>query len=70
MGKHNVPLLYIYQRKEKEIEISEQDFVYKKAIRKGVKQIEPPLVGPLAKYRLDPNFEQVITEKKKITEQT
>ncbi|KHF37771.1 hypothetical protein [Halalkalibacter okhensis] len=59
MGKHKMPLLYIYQRKEKEIEICEQDFVYQKA---GNKEGRQPLIEPLAEYRLNPKFEEVVKE--------
>ncbi len=60
-----MPLLYIYQNKEMEIEVEEQDFAYQKSEKKE-EELEEVLseMEPIVEYKLDPNFEEIVLESK------
>ncbi|MDT8862756.1 hypothetical protein N0O92_21430 [Alkalihalobacillus sp. MEB130] len=56
-----MPLLYIYQRKEMEIKLNEQEFAYQRANEPLGKASESN-VDTTLEYRFDPNFEEMINE--------
>ncbi|MFC0557644.1 hypothetical protein [Halalkalibacter alkalisediminis] len=64
MSKKTAPLLYIYQRKEADVEAINQEFIYKKF----KVHVEAKSSVEKNEYILDHHFEEIATEKMTISE--